>query len=379
MNAYDIAVRDLRACYGPNGIYAGLNHFKEYWARDSFFASLGSISIDDLDIAKQNLSIFMENINKYGQVPLRIGKTTAQYILYYLNIKKNGKNKPIYFIDKSKNIPVDQNSLFTISFYDYIKKSNDIEFLKKNINNIEKIIMWNLRRDIDDDSLIEEKGFCNWADSVNKKGKVLYTNVCHCHALQCASYLFEIADEKKRQEKYLEFYKKTKKRLNELFWAGEHYVDWIYEDKQYSYFSTDGNILAILWDIADKKRAKNIEEASHIFELHDVPSECVHPKYPKKYISKMIRLVGLGDYHNGLSWLWLGSISALAKHKVGKEKDAKELMKKISGIIEKYGEVFEVYNKKGEPVRRLLYKSEHPFAWSSGMYLYAYNKIIKKN
>ena len=37
--AYNVAKNDLRACYGKQGINAGLNHFKDYWARDAFFAS----------------------------------------------------------------------------------------------------------------------------------------------------------------------------------------------------------------------------------------------------------------------------------------------------------------------------------------------------
>ena len=40
--------------------------------------------------------------------------------------------------------------------------------------------------------------------------------------------------------------------------------------------------------------------------------------------------------------------------------------------------VYEVYEESGVPVKRFLYKSEYPFAWSAGMYVYAYNKIIKK-
>src|SRR2546422_385344 len=37
--AYHIAVRDLRACYNPDGIVAGRLHFNAYWARDGFCAS----------------------------------------------------------------------------------------------------------------------------------------------------------------------------------------------------------------------------------------------------------------------------------------------------------------------------------------------------
>ncbi|MCM2325250.1 MAG: hypothetical protein NDI94_02215, partial [Candidatus Woesearchaeota archaeon] len=127
--------------------------------------------------------------------------------------------------------------------------------------------------------------------------------------------------------------------------------------------------------IASKENARHIEEAAHIFEVNETPSGCVHPKYPKSLAYLPLRLVGLGDYHNGLSWLWLGAISSAAKKKIGMDNEAKEMLDKIGALISKYGEVFEVY-EKGMPVKRMLYKSEKPFAWSSGLFIYAYSNIL---
>jgi hypothetical protein len=187
--------------------------------------------------------------------------------------------------------------------------------------------------------------------------------------------MYEISHKKSHLDKYTQ----VKNKINELFWSGEHYIDWIdLNGKHYNYFSTDANALAIIFEIANNEKSKHIEEAAHIFEIHDVPSKCVHPNYPTKFISPLLKLIGLGDYHNGISWLWLGCISALSQNKAGKEKNAKILIKKISDLIEKHNAVYEVYEESGVPVKRFLYKSEYPFAWSAGMYVYAYNKIIKK-
>ena len=45
--AYQVAVRDLRACYNPEGIVAGRLHFNAYWARDGFWALFGSLALGD--------------------------------------------------------------------------------------------------------------------------------------------------------------------------------------------------------------------------------------------------------------------------------------------------------------------------------------------
>jgi glycogen debranching enzyme len=371
--AFQIALNNLRSLYGEDGIFAGARHFKDYWGRDSFFASFGCLEIEDSYIVKKNLSLHLNCLNKRGQLPLRIGATPKGVVLAYFGIKPK-KRTPIYHTDKNLFSPVDQNSLFVIAFFQYIKKTKDTDFLKANLDKIERIVSWNFHN-CHDGVLMEEDEYCNWADSIKKKGKVLYTNVCYCHSLKCMSELYKIIGNKQMYNEYLEKHQRVKNKINELFWSGEHYLDWIDKDKQHNYFSTDGNLLAVLWDIADIVRAKHIEEASHIFEVNEVPSECVHPLYPKKLISSQVKLIGLEDYHNGVSWLWLGCINALAKDKLGMKKEALSLLERISSIIIESNGVYEIYEETGEPVNRFIYKAEFPFAWSAGLFVYAVKKI----
>ena len=46
-NAYRIALSDLKSNYRELGIYAGPKNHREYWARDSFFASFGCCAVGD--------------------------------------------------------------------------------------------------------------------------------------------------------------------------------------------------------------------------------------------------------------------------------------------------------------------------------------------
>jgi glycogen debranching enzyme len=374
--AISIAKKDLRDCYGQDGILAGTHQFSDYWARDGFFASLGSLKLKDFDIAKKNLSLFLSHAKK-GQLPLRMGKSSAGIVFSYIFPGVIKDRHPVYPIDKSSGFPVDQNSLFVIAFHEYAKAARDKLFLVENMMKAEEILQWNFKNDRDKDLLIEEKEYCNWADSIKKRGKVLYTNICHCHALMCMSELYHVLGNKTKSEKYKHMHEKVKKKINEIFWNGEHYIDFIYGEKHYNFFSTDGNILAIIWKIADRERAKHIEEASHIFDVNEIPSQCVHPDYPSRMVSPQLKLLGLGDYHNGLSWIWLGSLNALAKYRLGMKKEAIEILERISSLIIEYRGVYEVYEKTGVPVNRLIYKAEQPFAWSAGLFIYAASEIKK--
>jgi len=80
--AYHIAVRDLRACYNPDGIVAGRLHFNAYWARDGFCASFGALTLGDADQVKALLQIFMRFQMGSGELPVRIeflGHTFGRY------------------------------------------------------------------------------------------------------------------------------------------------------------------------------------------------------------------------------------------------------------------------------------------------------------
>ena len=46
---------------------------------------------------------------------------------------------------------------------------------------------------------------------------MLFTNVCHCHAVYCVSKLFEQLNNKNTQQKYTELHKKIKKKLIMIF------------------------------------------------------------------------------------------------------------------------------------------------------------------
>ncbi|HIH41381.1 TPA: hypothetical protein HA239_03120, partial [Candidatus Woesearchaeota archaeon] len=214
-------------------------------------------------------------------------------------------------------------------------------------------------------------------DSMKKEGKVLYTNICHCHALKCLSDMFMMLEMKKKHLKYLSLYNRTKEKIEKVFWNGRYYTDWIHDERR-EHFSTDGNMLAVVWDIAPEKHSIPIAEYSKKHGIDKVPSACVYPLYPKKMTAPLLSMLGLSDYHNGLSWLWLGCASALAKEKAGLEKEAVEILNTIADMIVDYGIVYEIYDNKGKPVKRPLYKAEYPFAWSSGMFLYAVRKILKK-
>ena len=359
-----IAIRDLRKCYS-DGILAGLRNFDNYWARDSFFSSFGSLALKDYNVVKKNLELFLK-YEKNGQLALRIDNYYF-YSLKFLGIKIKGKFKARYKEDKLHHIPKDQNSLFIINLNEYIKATKDYKFLRKNYYKVKKIIDWNGK------DLIKEESYSGWADSIKRKGYVLYTNVLHCKALYD---FYKLSKDKE----YLRLHNKIKDKINKKFWNGKYYVDFLGSN----YLATDGNILGILFNIFPKNRIKKV--INSIEEKRTGFISLAYPQYKRSLVFFPFHFLNMYDYHN-MIWLWLDSLYALILYKNNFKKKSLELMNKISDLIIKYDNVYEIYErnedkKKKEyaPVSRFFYKSEVPFAWSAGIFIYTVKemKLIKQ-
>jgi glycogen debranching enzyme len=356
--AYEIAKRCLRNCYRNEGILAGTTHFSDFWARDGLFATFGACEIEDFFIVKKEFELLLEYQKQDGQIPLRIGQKNM--ILNFLRIKSK-RIRARYTEDKKNNVPKDQNSLFIIALWNYLQKTNDIEFAKQNYEKIKKTIDW-----YNTDELIEEEWYCSWDDNIRRKGKVIYTNALYFKALHDMHKISKLIKEDKN---YLEKANKIKEKINQELWNGHYYVDWK-DNEKHDYFTACGNLMTIIFGIADKEKAFKIiyfiekEKLDEGFTIMNT-----NKKYKKSEKSMILRIFGMDDYQDGMYWIWPGCLDIMARQKAGFK--YRHLMEKMEQKIIEYDNVYEVYELNGKPVNRLFYKSEQNFAWSSSFFIWA--------
>lgn len=387
--AYSIAKNGLKVCYGDYGIMAGRLHFDDYWARDAFFATFGALELGDKAVVKRNLELFLKFTSESGQVPLRIGTydITQKFInpIFFPHKQVHyNEIKPRYLNDRNKNFPVDVNSLFLVSTYYYIKKTKDLKFAKEVFPKLQKILARNFHRNKKYSLLLNNLPASSWDDSLSIKSESIYTNVCHCAAVRSMSLISKLINHPSHKN-YNYIFVKIKTRINKLFWNGEFYSNFLItapaasKKKNFNIFSTAGNLLAIHWHIADRKKALSIEKKIEEYGINKyVPSLTNYPKYPNNFVYLPFYFLGTYDYHNmGMCWLWLGCEDVIVKQRLGLHEDAYKLIGKISDIIARYNNVYEVYEQNGRPVTRLFYKSEAPFAWSSALFVTAYHALFK--
>ncbi len=371
-HAYDMALANLRERYSDLGIQAGKNHFSDIWARDSLFASLGALSIGDHAVVRKNLKTILSHVHKDGQVPLRIGQ---KHFLLKLLFGWKGRSEPRFKEDKGVSIPTDSNSLLIIIAEKYMSETKKKTFIRNHFMKFKKVVDWNFTMDHNKDLLMEEGHYAGWADSLKKRGTVLYTNVLHYEAVHSFAKICEALNKKREKERYFQLSEKIKSKINDFFWNGEYYNDWIGKTKHHTYFSTDGNVMAILFGIADKNRAVQIQKCIAKFGLdHGFTTGTNYPKYKFKHIYPFFFPLRMNDYHNGLQWLWLGCVDAVTKNMTGMKTEAKELLTGVAKKIIEFKGVYEVYHL-GKPLERFFYKSEQGFAWSSGLFVWACRQV----
>lgn len=339
--ARSICVRDVNACSSELGIIAGRHHFVDLWARDSLFATFGAYA----KVSKKTIETFLRYQRADGFIPYRILRSPTTIGKYFGKPRYYQTPRADFWSHQSGGLVLDGGLMTIIAAH----QLNDKYFLQKHKNALRRIEAWYEKKF--GDELLWEWFLCEWADAVLKVGKTLYTNILYWKATGKKTIAEKIVHE---------------------FWNGRFFADWI-DYKRQDYFASHANMLAIVFDLATQKQAESILAYAKRHCWNGWTLETNYPRYPFWRIPIHNYLVGMGDYHNrGCLWLQQGILYAIALKKVGQKKEAEMVFEKISKKIIEYNGVYEVYEKSGEPVRRVFYQGEHPFAWSSGLYLWAY-------
>lgn len=348
---------------------ASVDHYSDFWARDSFYASWGLLQTREYEKVKDNLSLFIQYQKKNGHIPRRIDRFIVP--LKYLGLKIRRRSPKPRYTGVYVYPALDSNLLFVITLYKYIWHSGDGEFLRQNQTAFDHAIQWVEK--YEKNGFVDEGLFANWADIIIKKGKVLYTNILYAEALDKTAKLNSMLGRTRLAEKYAQKARAMKERVNREYWNGKYYIDWIYKKKKYDYLSTDGNVLAMLFDVSNQKQNEEIIKHIEEYGLDAIPMKTNYPSYSWWRIKLITRVIGAPGYQNNYtSWLWLGCIYAVALYANGYCQKAGEIHKKISEKIKEYRKVYELYGPDGVPYRGWYWRSASSFAWSSGLYLWMY-------
>ena len=368
---YGIAVRDLRACYNPDGIVAGRLHFNAYWARDGFWALFGALALGDHAQARAQLETFIRYQFPSGMLPVRV-----EFVGHHLTGYNTLRSRP-KVVGRAGGLfsnPIDPTAQFIIAMREYLERTGDILFCKRCDTTMDRAIRWLERHDHDGDGLIESYFLADWMDSILKWNKVFNLNVI------CYEGLRAYADLKRaiRQVVQADAIQRRAEGVHERlqsFWTGEYFADWMWGERRGG-FSSDGNVLAMLAGVATESQARRILGYIKAHGLDEgAPLRVCHPVYPWWRVFPMYYLAGIPDYHRAMIWPWLGTLNAICKARFGDNQGALVDLATIGEWYARGNAVNEVYDREGMPISRRFYRAEVPFAWGAGTYVYAVHTL----
>jgi GH15 family glucan-1,4-alpha-glucosidase len=379
-----IAVKNLRAGIEKrrlaNGqeklvLSAGWRNFREPWARDFAFASFGLLVLRESEVTRETLEAFLAHQTPTGQFPIKLHSTgVVDRYLYSLL----GREQPIdaylrpRYISGHKTLSLDGNALLVIAGLNYAQSAGDDGFARCHWEAFKRAMLWLEEYALEEDGLLHQGAFADWADSIARQGRILYTNVTYWKALEAmagAATIYGYADD---QIYFGSRSRQLKNSINDHFWRPD--LGYFVIHRSLDNLSSAGNLLAIAWGLATPEQAHAILDTMCAFDMaNPIPTRVVHQPYPSRLIALENRLTGLSYYHTRAAWLWLGAWHVIALVRVGRAEEAQALARRMAKVIVRDGEVHEVYAPDGQYVSSFWYTSEAPLTWSAGMVVYAFD------
>src|SRR5574339_198282 len=179
-----IQTRPLTHTVSKEIVHAGYRNFSESWARDFGFAAYGLLALKQYNPVKETLEAFLWHQTPDGQLPVKLHSVdvVTRFLHSYLGREQPNEMplKPKYL--SGHGAPsLDGQSLLVIAALAYVQETGNSAFLENHWDELKAAMRWleNYRRGPEEDPLLHQGAFADWADSIARRGRVLYTNVVY--------------------------------------------------------------------------------------------------------------------------------------------------------------------------------------------------------
>ena len=369
-----IQARHLTNYISKEILHAGYRNFRESWARDFGFAAYGLLALELYDPVRETLEAFFWHQTEEGQLPVKLHSihVVTRFLYSFFS-----REQPMETMLKPKYVSghgapsLDGQGMLIIAALTYIQKTEDITFLQTHWQQLQLAIKWLESYCKDPEAVLLHQGaYADWADSIARRGRILYTNVIYWKALSEMSSAAATQDLKEEAAYYYAEAENVSRAINAQLWRPD--LGYFVTSDGLDQLSSDGNLLAIAWGLARAEQAESILKFMEEARMAEpVPTRVVYPSYPVELVALENLLGRLPNYHTDASWLWIGAWHVIALVRTGRVDKAHQLVARITEVILREKQVNEVHGPNGQPLSSIWYKSESPLSWNAGMIIYA--------
>ncbi|MFC0472110.1 amylo-alpha-1,6-glucosidase [Halalkalibacter kiskunsagensis] len=399
---------------GELGLLGSNQAYQQVWARDSMICGLGLLLTNDPEgkaIHRRSLETLRAFQSELGKIPHNVGFTNVDdpaLIAHGGKLEVNGK-EGMALEDSIHAGCVDGNLWYIIGHYYNYMVSKDKVFLTEAWPSLEKALLWLRYQDSNECGLLEVHEAMDWADLFANRYNVLFDNVLYYAAWKCMAFM---ATELERESQYYANQARdVHQKLNVLLWVGpeepndyewvtNERKEWLYPLKRVETelverpfylpymgfrdyadrFDTLGNLMAIVFGVADKVKANKILDYIDGCGLNDpFPVQALYPviRPGEKDWQDYYRVRNLNQphhYHNGGAWPFIGGFYVAALVQTGRVEEAKKQLEKLAEMNRlgkrqewEFNEWF--HGLSGRPMG---YGGQ---SWSTAMYIFAENAV----
>ncbi|MFQ5531403.1 MAG: glycoside hydrolase 100 family protein, partial [Candidatus Nanoarchaeia archaeon] len=269
---------------------------------------------------------------------------------------------------------------FLIANKVYAKRYRDKSLLRKYKDNIQRALTWLSYQDMGEDSMLEQQPTSDWQDAFpHKYGHTINTQALYYHVLR----LYGNNSEAKR------LWNAVNKNKDDGLWNDKKGFYFPYRWKNHNkykeigdWFDSLGNLLAIVYELADKKQSNKIldyikrKKINKPFPVRaiDPPIDKKHKDWKDYYLDSDAGI----PYHylNAGIWTFIGGIYVCALVKMKRFSEAeKELQKLAEANLKKpfYSEW--LHGKTGKPGVSGDSSDEGNQGWNAAMYVVAFESV----
>ena len=404
-----------------NGVELGLlgSHqaYQQVWARDSMLCGFGlwlTQAAEGPAIHARSLNTLRRFQSSLGKIPHNVGMTgVADPALIAHGGSLGGALQESIAVEDTIHAGcVDGNLWYIIGQYYDFKLRHDLGVLRAAWPSLEKALLWLRYQDSNECGLLEVHEAMDWADLLANRYNVLYDNVLSFAAWQCMGYMAAALE--KDADILFQNAEDVLGKVNRLLWVGPEEptdYDWVRQErKEWLYprrrvetelverpfylpymafrdyadrFDTLGNLLAILFGVADRRKADKILDYIQGCGLDDpFPVRALYPPVQPGETDwrEYYRVRNLNQphhYHNGGAWPFLGGVYVAALVQAGRLEQARCQLDKLTAMVRlgkleewEFNEWF--HGLSGKPMG---YAGQ---SWSAAMYLFAADAVEQR-
>ena len=399
---------------GELGLLGSHQAYQQVWARDSMIGGLGlwlCAGAEGRRIHRRSLETLRRFQSPLGKIPHNVGfaHVADPALVAHGGMLAAPGQEGGAVEDSAHAGCVDGNLWYIVGHYHHFMRGSDSAFLGKAWESLEKALLWLRYQDSNECGLLEVHEAMDWADLLANRYNVLYDNALYFAAWKCMG---QMADALGRPSQfYFDQAAEVRRKINTLLWVGpEAPKDWdrvSRERKEWLYplrraetelaarpfylpymafrdyadrFDTLGNLLAILFGVADPAKAGMILDYIHDCGLNEpYPVRALYPPiqpgeqdWREYYRARTLNLPH--HYHNGGAWPFIGGFYVAALVRAGRLPEAELQLQKLTEMNhlgrQKEWEFNEWFH--GQSGRPMGFGGQ---SWSAALYLLACDAV----